>query len=699
MRLSSVQSTSISFKLLGYSQDYNSTHYVDHNVSVPPYEHNSLESNHSHAFDGKNIKMNYGVVIGNVRFFDSGGKNGNYENNENKEITFYPSDPSEKMTINFDYFDLDSYGDTLKVFHGPKSDSSALIGTFSTTRPSKVTSKDSTGALTVQFISSSYGISSGWSAAVSSESNLTTPVLALDQKEITLYLNQGTKLLSIMALKIDETNDTYRVDLNDSSLVDIEQNSFGIQLSAKKEGNTTLNVVTESGLKTSVSVRVFASENEGSASTPVEVKRDEVYQSRIGAQYGEFDTNYYSFESNSSGYYLIDFSVGSFKVSIYDTNFNYEPLAYSYNKLSQRLNANTRYYIKVENRLADERVEFDMKVSSPSHEGSLYNPIDIEIDKTITGSVGHQNDDEHKYSYYQLFTEKNASYSIRTSNEDASLRFELFSNNGFSERVCSRYLSNDGYFTCKLQANRNYYIRLESESYKNVSYQFKISEPYSDTTAETAREQEPLVEQRYTISGTRRSNQEYAHSYSFFDTPEENNYTVVVYNSSDRYYTPSVYITALSDFSGYNYDSIGTYDLNSSTRYYIKTTGQTDKRTEFSMIVIPSLSDGTYDSPKYIELDTQVAAYLGVNPEHIFSYYTFTAAKTASYKVTLASEYFKGEVKVDIFSDSEMSDVNRIASTTSLSTDIVVMQGSNYYIRVENKSEHNFAYKLSITKQ
>lgn len=103
------------------------------------------------------------------KFYDSGGKDENYSNNEDYTVTFYPCDNTKKIKIDITGFLLQVYGpntDWLKVYNGP-NDSSPLIATlYETYGTGTFASTDVTGALTFKFHSNSSNIAPGWIADI-----------------------------------------------------------------------------------------------------------------------------------------------------------------------------------------------------------------------------------------------------------------------------------------------------------------------------------------------------------------------------------------------------------------------------------------------------------------------------------------------------------------------------------------------------
>ena len=111
-------------------------------------------------------------------FFDSGGPDNAYLDNEVYIMTFYPSSPNSMMRFNFTSFATESGYDTLTIYNGP-SPASPIIGRYhGTTGPGQVTSSHATGALTFRFRSDVSVTGSGWAADISCYSIAIPPVAA-----------------------------------------------------------------------------------------------------------------------------------------------------------------------------------------------------------------------------------------------------------------------------------------------------------------------------------------------------------------------------------------------------------------------------------------------------------------------------------------------------------------------------------------
>jgi hypothetical protein len=122
------------------------------------------------------------------RFFDSGGPNGDYMNNQNTSLTLYPATPGAKVSITFDSFNTqvlysDSYyntrSDILSIYDG-NSISAPQIGELKGKVDSRTYNSTATdGSLTFKFVSFAprikpvNGIRAGWSATIAGNMNST----------------------------------------------------------------------------------------------------------------------------------------------------------------------------------------------------------------------------------------------------------------------------------------------------------------------------------------------------------------------------------------------------------------------------------------------------------------------------------------------------------------------------------------------
>lgn len=100
-----------------------------------------------------------------ARFFDSGGANANYRNNENYVLTFYPAEAGEVVNVSFSKFSTESRYDYLYIYDGTSTDA-RLIATLSGSSANTYQATNNDGALTFKFVSDYSGTKSGWAAEV-----------------------------------------------------------------------------------------------------------------------------------------------------------------------------------------------------------------------------------------------------------------------------------------------------------------------------------------------------------------------------------------------------------------------------------------------------------------------------------------------------------------------------------------------------
>lgn len=111
------------------------------------------------------------VTISHGFFYDSGGPNGNYSNNEDYVMTFQPA-TNGKIRVTFTRFEVDessysAYYDYLYIYNGPTASGSptAIYSGFNS--PGTVTANSPDGSLTFKWHSGSSYTKAGWEATIS----------------------------------------------------------------------------------------------------------------------------------------------------------------------------------------------------------------------------------------------------------------------------------------------------------------------------------------------------------------------------------------------------------------------------------------------------------------------------------------------------------------------------------------------------
>ncbi|MCA6362703.1 MAG: T9SS type A sorting domain-containing protein [Bacteroidetes bacterium] len=127
------------------------------------------------------FNMSAGVrYVCNALFYDNGGANQPYTNNQNSIQTF-TSYNGEKLAINFNTFTM-AAGDYISIYDGP-STAYPLIGTYSSSSPGFITSTGS--SLTFDCITNSSTNSFGWSASITCAGSV-VPVYNMSSSTVTV---------------------------------------------------------------------------------------------------------------------------------------------------------------------------------------------------------------------------------------------------------------------------------------------------------------------------------------------------------------------------------------------------------------------------------------------------------------------------------------------------------------------------------
>ena len=105
-------------------------------------------------------------------FYDSGGANNNYGNNQNYTVTFC-SGNGQPIYLNFTAFNLQSGSDFLLIYAG-NSTAATQIGTYSANSPGTVISAN--GCITFRFVSNNSNSDPGWTAIIGCGTPPTTTI-------------------------------------------------------------------------------------------------------------------------------------------------------------------------------------------------------------------------------------------------------------------------------------------------------------------------------------------------------------------------------------------------------------------------------------------------------------------------------------------------------------------------------------------
>lgn len=173
-------------------------------------------------------------------FIDTGGVSGNYSNSQSITKTFYPDNPSQKLSMTFTEFDLELNYDFMTIYNGDSTSSPVFANgnnlTGSTIPSSPFVSTDSTGAITVAFTSDEGVTGTGWNANISC-SALSVEDFA-SKNGIQVYPNPAKNKLFVESKENIEmyslTDVSGRTIITSSKM---NSKSFSVDLSALKTGN------------------------------------------------------------------------------------------------------------------------------------------------------------------------------------------------------------------------------------------------------------------------------------------------------------------------------------------------------------------------------------------------------------------------------------------------------------------------------
>uniref|UniRef100_UPI00404A982C PKD domain-containing protein n=1 Tax=Gelidibacter sp. TaxID=2018083 RepID=UPI00404A982C len=163
-------------------------------------------------------------------FYDSGGPNVIYGSNENYVLTICPESPGQFLELDFtDYGFSTQLQDVLTIYDGDSTSANSL-GTFSgANNPEYVTatSSNTTGCLTLQFISNATGTTVGWGADISCRTPCQNITAQLDSTvpainaEGNIEICQGDEVTfnGSGVFQFDGTGATYEWDFGNGEIV------------------------------------------------------------------------------------------------------------------------------------------------------------------------------------------------------------------------------------------------------------------------------------------------------------------------------------------------------------------------------------------------------------------------------------------------------------------------------------------------
>jgi PKD repeat protein len=123
------------------------------------------------------IMGNKTYTLCDASFFDAGGPNAQYSDNESSILTFLPSEVTEKLTAVFNNLDIEDGGvdcinDKLMIYDGITTNDNLIATICGKSLPDRITATNPSGALTFRFQSNQAISGSGWDITLSCDSNV-----------------------------------------------------------------------------------------------------------------------------------------------------------------------------------------------------------------------------------------------------------------------------------------------------------------------------------------------------------------------------------------------------------------------------------------------------------------------------------------------------------------------------------------------
>jgi hypothetical protein len=215
-------------------------------------------------------------------FYDSGGPNNPYSNNEDVVVTFEPENSSDKLSISFDHFTTTDYNDYLEI-HDGNSVTAPLLATLSYASgygTITASSDNPTGSLTFKFVSNNTWNNSGWAATISTNrnpKNISMPgTYTLPTDDIGYFYDIGGpsgyynyNMDDVTTIMPENSSDSLSVSFNHFSTTDFNDyleiydgNSVTAPLLGTFSGNTNPGTISPSSTNTSGSLTFrFVSNN------------------------------------------------------------------------------------------------------------------------------------------------------------------------------------------------------------------------------------------------------------------------------------------------------------------------------------------------------------------------------------------------------------------------------------------------------
>ncbi len=156
------------------------------------------QENYINVMESVNMD-NEDITTCNILFYDSGGENSDYSDNEEFTMTFYPDSPNSLIKMEFLEIDIENMlncdNDYIEIFDGTDINAPKIGKWCGHTNPGTLIADNEEGTLTVYFYSNSTVTLTGWKAIISCDSNV--GIIQKDETDINIYPNPTSNEINI----------------------------------------------------------------------------------------------------------------------------------------------------------------------------------------------------------------------------------------------------------------------------------------------------------------------------------------------------------------------------------------------------------------------------------------------------------------------------------------------------------------------
>ena len=148
----------------------------------------------------ESVNMSDGsITTCDILFFDTGGENADYSDNEELTMTFLPDSPNSLIKMDFIEFNIENHlncdYDYFEIYDGLDINAPRIGSWCGTNSPGSIIADNEEGALTIYFYSNSTITLPGWKAIISCDSNV--GIVQNNEADISVFPNPASSEINI----------------------------------------------------------------------------------------------------------------------------------------------------------------------------------------------------------------------------------------------------------------------------------------------------------------------------------------------------------------------------------------------------------------------------------------------------------------------------------------------------------------------